>query len=129
MITKDTPARISELGTILWNASEELERVFRELSKESDAQLEVAAAAFVVAQKDRQPIYKPYCDARRELNRAAGAASNIDELARQTNSLRASCAYWGNIAEALTEKKGSRSNEINVVCQKAGAIGSTPSES
>jgi hypothetical protein len=121
MITKDTPTRISELGTLLSTASFELEKIFNEISAESDAQLARAAAAFVVAYKDRVPVFKYYTDARRELTKAAGAASNIDELWRQTNSLRGSCVFWENIASGLDQKKGSRNHEIIAVCDKAAS--------
>jgi hypothetical protein len=125
MINQDTPTRIQELGRTLWSASEELERIFRALSAEADGQLAISAEAFLEAQKDRQPVFGPYIDARRELTRAAGAASNIDGLARQTNSLRASCAFWGNMADSMSNQKGRHRDEITTVCERVAAAGTS----
>jgi hypothetical protein len=122
IINQGTPSRVQELGRTLWSAAEELERIFRELSAEADGQLAIAAAAFVEAQKNRQPVFKPYIDARRELTRAAAAASNIDGLQNQTTSLRGSCAFWANMAESMDRHRGRHNDEITAVCERAAAV-------
>ena len=129
IITQSTPTRVQELGRTLWSAAEELEIIFRELSAEADGQLAIAAAAFVEAQKDRQPVFKPYVDARRELTRAAAAASNIDGLKGQTTSLRASCAFWANMAESMDKHRGRHNDEITTVCEKAASAAAAVDQS
>jgi hypothetical protein len=116
MITKDTPAQIVELTDALYNASEALERIFQELSRESNAQLAAAAALFV-ERKKQQSGFEPYLDARQELIRAAGAASDIDELVGQTVTIKGRCSFLTHIALKRATKKG----KIQSVCEKAGS--------
>jgi hypothetical protein len=121
MINQDTPTRILELGRTLWSASQELEKIFRDLSAEADGHLVTAAAAFLEAQKDPRPAYGPYMKVRRELTPAAVAASSIKEAVGQTTLLHASCTYWSNIADSTAYHKGRFYDQITMVCNRVAA--------
>lgn len=116
MIDNTTTERIAQLGATIASSSEELERLFRDLSAEADGQLAAAAAAFVAEHGDtsKGPLFASYADAHAALLKAAVAASNIREMAARATTLRSKCTWWSGVCG-----RGQMGNDIRHVCQTA----------
>ena len=117
MIDNGTPDRIAQLGTTIADATEELERIFRELSTEADAQLALAAAGFLAQHGNAEtnnPLLASYAAARKRLHDAGVASSNIAELTGRSSTVRGQCAWWDRLM--ATRQQG---NDIRSVCSHA----------
>lgn len=114
MIDNGTPDRIAELGTTIANAAEEMERIFRELSKEADAQLALAAQGFLEQHGNdatRNPLLAGYAEARARLLKASVAAGNIAELQGRGTTLRSKCSWWSGLMDSRQQ-----AGDIRLVC-------------
>lgn len=118
MITRNTPQRILELGQTISDASVELEKTFLDLVAEADTQMAFAAQAFL--REHTNSIHGvggcPYQSAHVGLIKAAGAASNINELLARATTLRSKCTWWGS-ADFVPNKQ--QSSDIKAVCNQA----------
>ncbi|MCA9802521.1 MAG: hypothetical protein KC777_11180 [Cyanobacteria bacterium HKST-UBA02] len=90
-----TIARINELGTIIANSADEIERLIRQLSQDADAVMAETAARFLeLHQAGVKPIMADYHNAHERLVKAAIAASNMREKANRAGTLRSRCGPW-----------------------------------
>ncbi|MGD9681075.1 MAG: hypothetical protein AB7W16_07825 [Candidatus Obscuribacterales bacterium] len=98
-------ARINELGAIIANSAEEIERLIRQLSRDADAVMAETAARFLeLHQSGVKPIMADYHNAHERLVKAAIAASNMREKANRASTLRHRCGPWADGGSSRQER-------------------------
>ncbi len=97
MINRTTPEELIELGKTIIAASQRLEELLIDVSKQADAEFAAQSHAFIIEHAktgENRRIRADYSRAHANAIAAGVAASNLRDLADRASTLRQKCAWW-----------------------------------